>query len=62
MFVMFVGDNLVFWKSKKQLVVACLIAKAEYRAMALSVCRDDLVGIHIGGAQDESSGPDEIVV
>jgi hypothetical protein len=43
-------------------VVACLIAKAEYRAMALSVCRDDLVGIHIGGAQDESSGPDEIVV
>jgi hypothetical protein len=34
---MFVGGNLVSWKSKKQSVVARLTAEAEYRAMALAV-------------------------
>ena len=34
---MFVGGNLVSWKSKKQSVVARSTAEAEYRAMALGV-------------------------
>jgi hypothetical protein len=34
----FVGGNLVSWRSKKQLVVAKSTAEAEYKAMALSLC------------------------
>jgi hypothetical protein len=34
---MFVGGNMVSWKSKKQHVVVRSTAEAEYRAMALSV-------------------------
>ena len=33
-YYVFVGGNLVSWKSKKQVVVSCLSAKSEYRAMA----------------------------
>lgn len=36
---MFVGDNLVLWKSKKQQVVAPSSAEAEYHAMALARCK-----------------------
>ena len=36
-YCMFVGGNLVSWKSKKQSVVAKSTAEAEYRAMALGV-------------------------
>ena len=35
---MFVGGNLVSWKSKKQSVVSRSSAKSEYRAMAQSAC------------------------
>ena len=35
---MFVGGNLVSWKSKKQSVVSRSNAKVEYRAMTQSVC------------------------
>ena len=37
-YCVFVGGNLVSWKSKKQGVVSCSSAKSEYRAMAQSVC------------------------
>ncbi|GFY80839.1 hypothetical protein Acr_01g0006480 [Actinidia rufa] len=33
-FCVFLGDSLVSWKNKKQLVVACSTAETEYRSMA----------------------------
>ena len=35
---MFVGGNLVSWRSKKQAVVSRSTAEAEHRAMALALC------------------------
>ena len=35
---MFVGENLVSWKSKKQSVVSQSSAEPEYRAMTQSIC------------------------
>ena len=37
-YCVFVGGNLVLWKSKKQVVVSCSSAESEYRAMTQSVC------------------------
>ena len=37
-YYVFVGGNLVSWKSKKQEVVSCSSVKSEYRAMTRSVC------------------------
>lgn len=34
----FIGDNLVTWKSKKQLVVAISSVEVEFRSMAHGIC------------------------
>ena len=39
-YFIFVGGNLVTWKSKKQSVVARSSGEAELRGMALEICED----------------------
>ena len=37
-YCMFVGGNLVSWRSKKQHVIACSSVKSEYHAMTSAAC------------------------
>ena len=55
-YCVFIGGNLVSWKSKKQDVVARSSAEAECRAMALATC--DLIWLR-HRLQELRSGKDE---
>jgi len=56
-YCVYLGENLVSWRSKKQSVVARSSAKVEFRAMALCLCEVLWLRIILEDLKIQAQGP-----